>query len=65
MRENPLDLTGRIVVVAGASGGGLGSAVTRMAAENGATVIAVSRSQDEWDTHIPCLINCSFRTIFI
>lgn len=47
-----LRLDGRIVVVSGAGGGGIGTAVTRLAAEAGATVIAVSRSQDNLDTHI-------------
>ncbi|MBW2942686.1 SDR family NAD(P)-dependent oxidoreductase [Zhongshania aquimaris] len=65
MRENPLDLTGRIVVVAGASGGGLGSAVTRMAAENGATVIAVSRSQEKLDEHVGPLIEQGLAVITV
>lgn len=47
-----LTLAGRIVVVSGAGGGGIGTAVTRLAAEAGATVIAVSRSQDNLDTHV-------------
>ena len=40
----PLSLTGRVVIVAGAGGGGIGTTVTRLVAEAGATVIAVSRS---------------------
>lgn len=47
-----LTLDGRIVVVSGAGGGGIGTTVTRLAAEAGATVIAVSRSQDNLDTHV-------------
>ena len=47
-----LDLAGRIVVVSGAGGGGIGTTVTRLTAEAGATVIAVSRSQDNLDTHV-------------
>ncbi|KAA0118107.1 SDR family NAD(P)-dependent oxidoreductase [Mycolicibacterium sp. P9-22] len=47
-----LSLDGRIVVVSGAGGGGIGTTVTRMAAEAGATVIAVSRSKDNLDTHV-------------
>ncbi|ABK75221.1 SDR family NAD(P)-dependent oxidoreductase [Mycolicibacterium smegmatis] len=47
-----LNLDGRIVVVSGAGGGGIGTTVTRMAAEAGATVVAVSRSQDNLDTHV-------------
>lgn len=47
-----LNLDGRTIVVAGAAGGGIGTTVTRMAAEAGATVIAVSRSPENLDTHI-------------
>ena len=47
-----LRLDGRIVVVAGAGGGGIGTTVTRMAAEEGATVVAVSRSAGNLDEHI-------------
>jgi NAD(P)-dependent dehydrogenase (short-subunit alcohol dehydrogenase family) len=47
-----LRLDGRIVVVSGAGGGGIGTTVTRMAAEAGATVVAVSRSKDNLDKHI-------------
>ncbi|WNG86657.1 SDR family oxidoreductase [Mycobacterium sp. ITM-2016-00317] len=47
-----LTLDGRIVVVSGAGGGGIGTTVTRLAAEAGATVVAVSRSADNLDEHI-------------
>ena len=47
-----LRLDGRIVVVSGAGGGGIGTTVTRMAAEAGATVIAVSRSKENLDEHV-------------
>jgi len=47
-----LRLDGRVVVVSGAGGGGIGTTVTRMAAEAGATVIAVSRSQANLDQHV-------------
>ena len=47
-----LSLGGCIVVVSGAGGGGIGTTVTRLAAEAGATVIAVSRSQDNLDQHV-------------
>jgi NAD(P)-dependent dehydrogenase (short-subunit alcohol dehydrogenase family) len=47
-----LKLDGRIVVVSGAGGGGIGTTVTRMAAEAGATVVAVSRSKENLDVHI-------------
>ncbi len=47
-----LSLADRTVVVSGAGGGGIGTAVTRMAAEAGATVVAVSRSTDNLDEHV-------------
>jgi 3-oxoacyl-[acyl-carrier protein] reductase len=54
--DNLLSLDRRVVVVAGAAGGGIGTTVTRMVAEAGATVIAVSRSQQNLDDHICPLI---------
>ncbi len=51
-RPDLLALDGRIVVVAGAAGGGLGTAVTRLAAEAGATVIGVSRGRDNLEQHL-------------
>lgn len=50
--EPSLKLTGRIVIVSGAAGGGIGTTTTRMLAEAGATVIGVSRSQKNLDTHL-------------
>jgi NAD(P)-dependent dehydrogenase (short-subunit alcohol dehydrogenase family) len=47
-----LRLDDRIVVVSGAGGGGIGTTVTRMAAEAGAAVIAVSRSKENLDEHV-------------
>jgi NAD(P)-dependent dehydrogenase (short-subunit alcohol dehydrogenase family) len=47
-----LRLDDRIVVVSGAGGGGIGTTVTAMAAEAGATVIAVSRSKENLDEHV-------------
>ncbi|UXA17284.1 SDR family NAD(P)-dependent oxidoreductase [Mycobacterium sp. SMC-4] len=47
-----VSLDGRIVVVSGAGGGGIGTTVTRKAAEAGATVVAVSRRQDNLDAHV-------------
>jgi NAD(P)-dependent dehydrogenase (short-subunit alcohol dehydrogenase family) len=52
-----LTLDGRIVVVSGASGGGIGTTVTELAATAGATVVAVSRSQDNLDQHVGPLID--------
>jgi 3-oxoacyl-[acyl-carrier protein] reductase len=57
MVDNLLSLKGRVVVVAGAAGGGIGTTVTRMVAEEGATVIAVSRSKSNLDDHIAPLID--------
>ena len=50
--DDLLKLDGRIVVVSGAGGGGIGTTVTRMAAEAGATVVAVSRSKENLDEHV-------------
>lgn len=47
-----ITLDGRIVVVSGAGGGGIGTTVTRLAAEAGATVVAVSRSTENLDEHV-------------
>jgi NAD(P)-dependent dehydrogenase (short-subunit alcohol dehydrogenase family) len=51
-----LDLSGRVVVVSGAGGGGIGTTVTRLAAEAGATVVAVSRRQENLDEHVGPLV---------
>ncbi len=51
-RDDFLGLRGRIVVVSGAGGGGIGTTVTAMTARAGATVIAVSRSKENLDEHI-------------
>ncbi len=56
MVVNLLDLQGRVVIVAGAAGGGIGTTVARMVAEAGATVVAVSRGKDNLDTHISPLV---------
>ena len=47
-----LGLAGRVIVVSGAGGGGIGTTVTRMAAQAGATVVAVSRSKENLDEHV-------------
>jgi 3-oxoacyl-[acyl-carrier protein] reductase len=54
--DNLITLERRVVVVAGAAGGGIGTTVTRMVAEAGATVIAVSRSKENLDDHVAPLI---------
>jgi 3-oxoacyl-[acyl-carrier protein] reductase len=56
MSNDLLKLDGRIVIVAGAAGGGIGTTVTSMAARAGATVIAVSRSRTNLDRHIAPLV---------
>lgn len=47
-----LGLDGRVVVVSGAGGGGIGTTITAMAATAGATVIAVSRSAANLAEHV-------------
>ena len=54
--DNLLNLDGRIVVVSGAAGGGIGTTVTCMLARAGATVIAVSRSPENLEQHISPLL---------
>jgi 3-oxoacyl-[acyl-carrier protein] reductase len=56
MGRDLLGLDGRIVVVAGAAGGGIGTTITRMVAREGATVVAVSRGQDNLDRHLGPLL---------
>ncbi|BBX29415.1 SDR family NAD(P)-dependent oxidoreductase [Mycolicibacterium alvei] len=63
--ESSLSLDGRVVVVSGAGGGGIGTTVTRMAAEAGATVVAVSRSQDNLDTHIAPLADKGLNVVTV
>jgi 3-oxoacyl-[acyl-carrier protein] reductase len=46
----------RIVIVAGAAGGGIGTTLVQQVARAGATVIAVSRSKDNLDRHISPLM---------
>ena len=58
-----LSLDGRVVVVSGAGGGGIGSTVTRMTAEAGATVVAVSRSRDNLDTHVAPLADRGLKVV--
>jgi len=54
--ESWLNLAGRVVIISGAGGGGIGTTITAMAADAGATVIAVSRSQANLDEHISPLV---------
>ncbi len=50
--DDLLRLDGRVVVVSGAGGGGIGTTVTRLVAQAGATVVAVSRSKENLDEHV-------------
>ena len=52
MKNDVLGLEGRAVIVAGAGGGGIGTAVTAMIARAGATVVAVSRGRRNLDEHV-------------
>src|SRR5438067_11657984 len=56
MQQNLLKFDGRIIVVSGAAGGGIGTSATRMLAEAGATVVAVSRSQEKINKNIAPLV---------
>lgn len=58
-----MNFDGRIIVVSGAAGGGIGTTTTRMLAEAGATVIAVSRSQANIDTHLGPLVKQGLKII--
>lgn len=51
-----LSLDGRVVVVSGAGGGGIGTTVASTVAEAGATVIAVSRGKDNLERHLGPLV---------
>jgi len=63
--DSSLSLDGRVVVVSGAGGGGIGTTVTRMAAEAGATVVAVSRSQETLDTHVAPLADKGLNVVTV
>lgn len=63
MSPDLLSLEGRIVVVAGAAGGGIGTTVTRAVAQAGATVVAVSRSQENLDRHVGPLADEGLRVV--
>ena len=51
-----LGLDGRTVIVSGAAGGGIGTSVVNRGRRAGATVIAVSRSAQNLETHIGPLV---------
>jgi len=56
MEKKLLNLDGRVIVVTGAAGGGIGTSATRMLAEAGATVVAVSRSREKIDQNLAPLV---------
>lgn len=56
MDDKSLQFDGRIVVVTGAAGGGIGTALTRRLAQAGATVIATSRSAEKIEKNLGPLL---------
>jgi NAD(P)-dependent dehydrogenase (short-subunit alcohol dehydrogenase family) len=56
MDSSFVNLDGRVVIVAGAAGGGIGTTVTEMVARAGGTVVAVSRSHANLERHIQPLV---------
>lgn len=56
MKPDLLNFDDRIVIVTGASGGGIGTATAKMLAEAGATVIAAGRSAEKMEKNIGPLV---------
>jgi NAD(P)-dependent dehydrogenase (short-subunit alcohol dehydrogenase family) len=56
MEQNLMNFDGRIIVVTGAAGGGIGTTLTHKLAGAGATVIAVSRSDEKLEKNIAPLV---------
>src|SRR4051794_33747074 len=56
MDHDFLGMAGRVVIVSGAAGGGIGTSVTSLVARAGATVIAVSRSPENLEKHVGPLV---------
>lgn len=56
MTQKLINFDGRTVIVTGAAGGGIGTATTRMLAQAGATVIAVSRSEEKIEKNLAPLV---------
>jgi NAD(P)-dependent dehydrogenase (short-subunit alcohol dehydrogenase family) len=63
MGHDFLGLAGRVVIVSGAGGGGIGTSVTSMVARAGATVIAVSRSPENLEKHVAPLAAGGLRVV--
>lgn len=56
-------LEGRVIIVSGAGGGGIGSAVTRLAASAGATVVAVDCSADRLQPQVSPLLSSGLSVV--
>ncbi|WP_063059032.1 SDR family NAD(P)-dependent oxidoreductase [Nocardia sienata] len=56
-------LDGRVVIVSGAGGGGIGTAVTRLVAATGATVLGVSRGAENLAKHVEPLAGEGLKVI--
>ncbi|NKY33441.1 SDR family oxidoreductase [Nocardia speluncae] len=56
-------LDGRVVIVSGAGGGGIGTAVTRLVAQAGATVLGVSRGAENLAKHVEPLAGGGLKVV--
>lgn len=57
MGQDPWRLDGKVIVVSGAAGGGIGTAITQLCASTGATVIAADHDPAKLDRDIAPLID--------
>ncbi|MGW5384292.1 SDR family NAD(P)-dependent oxidoreductase [Nocardia sp. NPDC003963] len=63
MTDDFFGLDGRVVIVSGAGGGGIGTAVTRLVARAGATVLGVSRGAENLAKHVEPLAGEGLKVI--
>lgn len=56
MSKQLIDFEGKVIIVTGAAGGGIGTALTGMLAQAGATVIAAGRTPAKFETNLAPLI---------
>ncbi|MGW1739406.1 SDR family NAD(P)-dependent oxidoreductase [Nocardia sp. NPDC001965] len=63
MTNDLFGLDGRVVIVSGAGGGGIGTAVTRLVAQAGATVLGVSRGAENLAKHVEPLAGEGLKVI--